>query len=176
MTNGFLRVAQGQLILGAAILLALGRWLAAGHWSVTATAALIARPAPRWKLPNALFLSVLTAQAWATLLLPSLARSNTWWDVAHLTVSAAATPVVYRAILENARPEPAVSRLAAVLTAAALTITGGVVWELLEWRIDAVLHLHLARGYIDTMHDLLADTTGALIGGIYLTHHIRQPG
>ena len=79
MTNGFLRVVQGQLILGTAILLGLGRWLAAGHWSVTATAALIAQPAPRWNRPNALFLAVLSAQAWATLALPSLGRSNTWW-------------------------------------------------------------------------------------------------
>jgi len=176
MTDRFLRVAQGQFILGAMILLGLGRWLATGLWSVYATAALIARPGARWKLPNTLFLGVLGAQAWATLALPSLGRSNTWWDVAHLTVSAAAAPVVYRAILGYER-ETAVSRSAVVvLTAAALTITAGVAWELLEWQVDAVFHLRLARGYADTMHDLLADTTGALIGGIYLAHHMRQPG
>ena len=52
MTNGVLRVAQGQFILGTAILLGIGRWLAAGHWSVTATAALIAQPAARWNRPT----------------------------------------------------------------------------------------------------------------------------
>jgi len=69
MTDRFLRVAQGQFILGAMILLGLGRWLATGLWSVYATAALIARPGARWKLPNTLFLGVLGAQAWATLAL-----------------------------------------------------------------------------------------------------------
>jgi hypothetical protein len=112
---------------------------------VTAAAALIVRPGRQWHRPNTIFLAVLSAQAWATTILPPLARSNAWWDIAHLTVSAAAAPVLYRAVILEADPrQSVVSRRAVIaLTAAALTVTAGVAWELLEWRIDAATRLCL---------------------------------
>jgi hypothetical protein len=44
----------------------------------------------------------------------------------------------------------------------------GAVWEVFEWCSDHTLGSHLQRGQTDTIGDLVADTCGALVGGVLL--------
>jgi uncharacterized membrane protein YjdF len=44
----------------------------------------------------------------------------------------------------------------------------GALWEVFEWCSDHTLGSHLQHGQTDTISDLVADTCGALVGGILL--------
>lgn len=42
----------------------------------------------------------------------------------------------------------------------------GTVWELFEFFIDSTLHVHMQKGLVDTMSDLLVDALGAVIASL----------
>ncbi|HEY7691147.1 MAG TPA: DUF2238 domain-containing protein [Gaiellaceae bacterium] len=44
----------------------------------------------------------------------------------------------------------------------------GALWEVFEWCSDHLLGSHLQHGQTDTIGDLVADTCGALVGGVLL--------
>ncbi|HEX5448137.1 MAG TPA: hypothetical protein VFW90_02980 [Candidatus Saccharimonadales bacterium] len=44
----------------------------------------------------------------------------------------------------------------------------GAWWEIVEFSLDHIFGLHLQLNNLDTMGDLIADTTGSLLGGISL--------
>ena len=159
-----------QSLVGAAALAMLGRSVGAGHLVITGAAACLSRPFSGPRVYVAAFLGVLAAQAWLPEAFPALGRSNVWWDGAHFAVSAAATPIVL-GLLTSYAPTGSdrAAQLTTVIAAVALTVFAGVVWELLEWRVDALTGMQLAKGYADTMHDLLADTIGALVGAAVIT-------
>ena len=93
-----------------------------------------------------------------------------WPDTgSHLVIPLLAAPVIYQALARLDAVPPAgdagVRRLvgAAVVTAAGV-IALGAVWELVEWRADAVFGTDYSQGYTDTLTDLLADTIAAVAG------------
>jgi uncharacterized membrane protein YjdF len=50
----------------------------------------------------------------------------------------------------------------------ALGLAIGAVWEIFEWSSDHVAGSNLSHGQSDTIGDLIADGSGALIGGALL--------
>ena len=61
----------------------------------------------------------------------------------------------------------------------AIVVTAGVFWEIAEFGMDTFFHTQEQNGNTDTMLDLLADTTGALLGSLvaaWMTHVARAEG
>lgn len=52
--------------------------------------------------------------------------------------------------------------------------TIGVWWEFVEFSSDRLLGTHAQKGNFDTMTDLLADTAGAVTGGVFLSYRSRR--
>ncbi len=59
-------------------------------------------------------------------------------------------------------------RLGVFVVTLALGAAVGALWEVFEWCSDHTLGSHLQHGQTDTIGDLVADTTGALVGGALL--------
>ena len=93
-----------------------------------------------------------------------------WPDTgSHLVIPLLAAPVVYQVLTRLDAVPPAddacVRQLvgAGVVTAAGVVALGAV-WELVEWRADAIFGTDYSQGYTDTLTDLLADTIAAVAG------------
>jgi uncharacterized membrane protein YjdF len=93
-----------------------------------------------------------------------------WPDTgSHLVIPLLAAPVVYQALACVDAVPPAGDagvrrRVGAAVVTAAGVIALGAVWEIVEWRADAVFGTDYSQGYTDTLTDLLADTIAAVAG------------
>lgn len=95
----------------------------------------------------------------------------------HLILTAAVTPILYFGA-RNARalpkePEGMTEFVACGVIAAALTISLGTLWELVEWQSDKHLGTNMSLGYADTFGDLLCDVGGAGLGALILVLFLR---
>jgi hypothetical protein len=95
-----------------------------------------------------------------------------WFDrVVHVVVPMLFAPVAYIAlargdlVLDPHDQVPDVRRGPALfLLAFALGVALGALWEILEWTADAAGLSNLSESNDDTVGDLIADTTGSLLG------------
>jgi hypothetical protein len=100
----------------------------------------------------------------------------TYYDVlVHVLVPLLGAPVVYIALARlDALPDPSDARgsrrhLAGIFVVTlALGLAIGAAWEVLEWTSDEALGSELTGGEADTIGDLVADTVGAICGGVLL--------
>jgi hypothetical protein len=100
----------------------------------------------------------------------------TYYDVlVHILVPLLGAPVVYIALARlDTLPDPSDARgsrrhLAGIFVVTlALGLAIGAAWEVLEWTSDEALGSELTGGEADTIGDLVADTVGAICGGVLL--------
>jgi hypothetical protein len=100
----------------------------------------------------------------------------TYYDVlVHVLVPLLGAPVVYIALARlDTLPAPSDARgsrrhLAGLFVVTlALGLAIGAAWEVLEWTSDEALGSELTGGESDTIGDLVADTVGAICGGVLL--------
>jgi hypothetical protein len=100
----------------------------------------------------------------------------TYYDVlVHVLVPLLGAPVVYIALARlDTLPDPSDARgsrrhLAGIFVVTlALGLAIGAAWEVLEWTSDEALGSELTGGEADTIGDLVADTVGAICGGVLL--------
>jgi hypothetical protein len=100
----------------------------------------------------------------------------TYYDIlVHVLVPLLGAPVVYIALARlDTLPDPSDARgsrrhLAGIFVVTlALGLAIGAAWEVLEWTSDEVLGSELTGGEGDTIGDLVADTVGAICGGVLL--------
>jgi hypothetical protein len=100
----------------------------------------------------------------------------TYYDVlVHVLVPLLGAPVVYIALARlDTLPDPSDPRgsrrhLAGIFVVTlALGLAIGAAWEVLEWTSDEALGSELTGGEADTIGDLVADTVGAICGGVLL--------
>lgn len=99
-----------------------------------------------------------------------------YYDVlVHVLVPLLGAPVVYIALARlDTLPDPSDARgsrrhLAGIFVVTlALGLAIGAAWEVLEWSADETLGSKLTGGEEDTIGDLVADTVGAIGGGVLL--------
>ena len=102
-----------------------------------------------------------------------------WWDLfVHLLLGLIVGSIGFLLVLELTRHRPESARLSSgmlVIFAFAFSVAIGTIWEIVEFTIDSLFGTNLQLSSLrDTMTDLIADITGALIIGltglIYLKH------
>src|SRR4051812_40988508 len=118
-----------------------------GLMAATAVAARAVR-APAWS--DLLFVTLLTADAWLTMLgaFSDFDRNDV---VGHLLLSAAVTPLLFHLM----RRGPLVAALA--------TVALGAAWEVVEAASDRLIGTNMSLGAADTLGDLAADALGASV-------------
>jgi uncharacterized membrane protein YjdF len=95
-------------------------------------------------------------------------------DLVHFTLPMLTAPVLYIAlarldVVPDPRDETHVRHYVGIfVVTAALGITMGALWELVEWRSDAWFGTHLQLSNDDTVGDLLRDSLGSLVGAALL--------
>jgi hypothetical protein len=148
-----------SLVVGAVRFLVIGEprlaW-AMGLMAVTALAVRAVR-APAWS--DLLFVALLTADAWLTMLgaFSDFNRNDT---AGHLLLCAAVTPLLFHLL----RRGP--------LAAAAGTVAVGAAWEVVEAASDALIGTNMSLGAADTLGDLAADALGAGLAAALLASSV----
>jgi hypothetical protein len=174
-------VLRLSLLIGAALMLAVGRTHAAAGMALVGAGALAlraARPPARLELA---FVTLLCADSLATAL-GAFAHVNRQDRPGHLVLTALATPMLFHlarrgGVMKAAPADGAASRLAFWLVVAGLGLALGAAWELVEYGSDAILATNMSLGYGDTMGDLVADAAGASVAAALLTWYLtRRPG
>ncbi len=95
-------------------------------------------------------------------------------ETAHFVLPALVAPLLFFALERSGvarRPSacsPVLSLIALAMLAAGVTIGLGALWEIAEWGSDRLLHTDMSLGYNDTLTDLVADSLGAALGGLFL--------
>lgn len=101
-------------------------------------------------------------------------------DVVHVTLPLLTAPVLYIGlarldVVPDPRDETHLEHYIGIFTVtAALGVTVGALWEIVEWRSDAWLGTHLQVDNQDTVVDLLSDTVGSLVGAALLVVWTRH--
>lgn len=91
-------------------------------------------------------------------------------DVVHVTLPLLTAPVLYIAlarldVVPDPRDETHLQHYAGIfVVTAALGITMGALWEVVEWRSDAWLGTSLSIDNDDTVGDLVRDALGSVVG------------
>ena len=152
--------------------------LAVGHagWknlAIFAAAALLVRPLLLPRVFDAMFVLAMAILGIGEAL--RLYDRIAHFDVAvHFLVPALGAPVVYVALARlEVVPDPVDETSARhyagmFLATLAFGLALGGLWELFEWTSDSTLGSELQISLANTMHDLLADTTGSLVGATLL--------
>lgn len=95
-------------------------------------------------------------------------------DIVHVTLPLLTAPVLYIGlarleVVPDPRDETHLRHYLGIFTVtAALGVTLGALWEIVEWRSDAWLGTDLQVSNADTVGDLLSDTVGSLVGAALL--------
>jgi uncharacterized membrane protein YjdF len=101
-------------------------------------------------------------------------RFSSYDNFVHFLVPFAIAPIVYillarLEVLPNLRDtSEARHHLGVFVVTLALGLAIGALWEIFEWSSDHMLGSHLQHGQTDTITDLVADGSGALVGGALL--------
>jgi hypothetical protein len=100
-------------------------------------------------------------------------------DLVHVTLPLLTAPVLYIAlarveVVPDPRDETHLPHYVGIaVVTAALGITVGALWEIVEWRSDAWFGSNLSESNDDTNGDLVRDTLGALTGAVLLVAWAR---
>jgi hypothetical protein len=95
-------------------------------------------------------------------------------DLVHVTLPMLTAPVIYIAlarveVVPDPRDETHLPHYVGIaVVTAALGVTVGALWEIVEWRSDAWFGSDLSEGNDDTNGDLVRDTLGSLAGAALL--------
>lgn len=98
-------------------------------------------------------------------------RFEAFDDLVHVTLPMLTAPVLYIVlarldVVPDPRDETHAQHYAGMfIVTAALGVTLGAVWEIVEWRSDDWLGTQLQTGNEDTVTDLVHDGLGSLLGG-----------
>lgn len=168
---------RAAVFASGVVLLILGAYTAALRFAVVGVVLLAVRRAPA--LPAAQFALVGAA------LLATWANVADWYkhlihlDTAiHLLTVAAAAAVASSALLphrpDDPRPPTSPATRLRVLFTLGLGATGAVLWEFYEWGYEQVWPSHMTVGYTDTLADLAAGLSGALLAGVLLAWRARR--
>jgi len=146
---------------------------AVGYLAVSTLATFAARLA---NLPRALdlaFVVALSITGWGEAL--GLYDSYGWFDrVVHFLVPMLGAPVAYVGlarleVLPDPRDETTARHHAGIFVVTlALGLAIGAFWEIVEFTSDGTLGSDLSEGNADTVGDLIADTSGSLVGAALL--------
>lgn len=171
-------VLRLSLVVGALLMLVVGRTHAAAAMALVGTGALLLRVARPPATLELAFVTLLCVDVWATSL-GIFTHVNREDRVGHLLLAGLVTPVLYYlASRAGALPaSPASSpakRLVFGLMVAGLGLALGAAWELVEYGADETLGTDMSLGYSDTMGDLAADTAGASTGAALLTWRLAR--
>jgi uncharacterized membrane protein YjdF len=98
-----------------------------------------------------------------------------WFDrLVHVTLPLLTAPVVYIGlarldVVPDPRDETHLPHYVGVgVVTAALGLSVGALWEIVEWASDALAGTDLSEGNPDTVGDLVADTVGSALGAALL--------
>jgi hypothetical protein len=173
--NGLLRdpidVLRAVLAVGAVVAALDGNTSGAIYLAVSMAGVLAARALQLPRLIDLAFVVALTVTGFGEAL--GLYDRWSWFDrVVHFAVPMLFVPVAYIAlaradlVLDPRDQHPDRRRGPALfLVSVALGIALGALWEIAEWSLDAAGLTNLSMGNTDTVGDLIADTTGSLVGG-----------
>lgn len=106
-------------------------------------------------------------------LVPHATRDDTW---VHFLFSVIVSQVLYLAIKEFGQIKDEhghhseFTRFGTVLLVLLFGMAIGCFWEMTEFSIDHIVGAHLQLGNVDTVTDLMADSTGSLVGGLILAY------
>jgi hypothetical protein len=146
---------------------------------LTATTAVVSRASRAPAVADLVFVGLLTT---ASYLIAFGADAGSPLDsvVAHFVLPAAAAPLVLSAAVRSGvvgRPgsHGGGTDVALVVMTAGLTIALGTAWELVEFTCDSLFGTNMAPGYDDTIHDLVADSAGAVTGAALAVRLWRRP-
>jgi hypothetical protein len=95
-------------------------------------------------------------------------------DLVHFTLPMLTAPVLYIAlarleVVPDPRDETHVQHYTGIfVVTAALGVTIGALWELVEWAADTWFGTQLQLGNTDTVGDVLSDSIGSLVGAALL--------
>ncbi len=104
-----------------------------------------------------------------------------WYDrVVHFLVPLLTSQVIYLClsrieVLPDPRQHTVARHDAGMLVVTfALGLAVGALWEIFEWASDELFGSDLSQGNIDTIGDLIADGSGALVGGALIVLWSRK--
>ena len=168
-----LDLARIAFVVGFVVLLLLGE-SGAVNVGVAAAAVVGVRFLRLPRLFDLAFIAVMALTGWGEAL--RFYDRFAHYDVlVHFLVPLLGAPVVYIALARlDTLPDPSDARgsrrhLAGIFVVTlALGLAIGAAWEVLEWTLDEVLGSELTGGESDTIGDLVADTVGALCGGVLI--------
>jgi hypothetical protein len=168
-----LDLARIAFVAGFVVMLALGQ-SGAVNVGVAAAAVVGVRFLRLPRLFDLTFIVAMALTGWGEAL--RFYDRFTYYDVlVHVLVPLLGAPVVYIALARlDTLPDPSDARgsrrhLAGLFVVTlALGLAIGAAWEVLEWTSDEVFGSELTGGESDTIGDLVADTVGAICGGVLL--------
>lgn len=182
MIGNFLRPAgtRGQVVADAVRLLGVLSVVLALAVSGVTDAAIVAFCTPGLMLPRFLGMRpgadaavcvVLLVAAWSNVL--DLYRAVWWWDIPVHVATAGALAVMGYLVLarRDIVPPPASPRftaIGAVVLTTALGLALGALWEMVEWFGYAAITADIHVTYHDTIGDMAAGASGALLGGLLM--------
>jgi hypothetical protein len=169
-----LDVLRGALAVGAVVSALSGEVSGAVYLAVSTAGALAARRLQLPRLIDLAFVLALSVTGFGEAL--GFYDRWPWFDrVVHFVVPMLFAPVSYiglaRAdvVLDPRDQHSDVRRAPALfILSVAFGVALGAVWEISEWSMDAAGWTNLSEGNDDTVGDLIADTTGSLVGGALL--------
>ncbi len=104
-----------------------------------------------------------------------------WYDrVVHFLVPLLTSQVIYLCLSRiEVLPDPREDTVARhdagmFVVTFALGLAVGALWEIFEWASDELFGSDLSQGNIDTIGDLIADGSGALVGGALIVLWSRK--
>jgi hypothetical protein len=178
------RLTRAADLVRAAIACAAAVFLIAGDESAGLKALLVLPPAFAGRLVpvhpafDLLFALALLAEVVATSL--GAYDSIAWGDgLSHIVLPLLSGPILYAGIVrlrggadaEGATHARSFFRSALVTAAAVLCL--GLVWELVEWVVDAVFGTDFSQGTDDTLDDLRNDAFAAVGSGVLVAAWLR---
>jgi hypothetical protein len=164
---------RATFFVGAAIFLVSGEIKGVGNLLVGGVALLVARAVQLPRLYDLAFTIAMIFTGWGE----ALGLYDAWKpydNVVHFIVPMLCCQVAYIAlarieVLPDLREEFTPRHYAGIFTIAfALGVAIGGLWEIVEWASDELFGSNLSMGNNDTVGDLIADSLGALAGGLLL--------
>lgn len=164
---------RASLLVGAVAFFCAGDSTGAAMLGALGVITVLARLVNLPRVYDLSFCLAMAVQGWGEAL--GAFDSVPWFDnLVHVTLPMLTAPVLYIAlarleVLPDPRDDTSTRHYVGIFVVTlALGLAVGAVWEIVEWASDSTLGSDLQLGNEDTVTDLLADTTGSLIGAALL--------